>query len=426
MRYRIGEEYERGNKMRKYCKALANLTITLASFLVIIFLLPKALVLFAPFVAGWIIAAIARPMVRFLEEKVKLKRRIGSAFVIVLVIGLVVLLIYLIGAKLVEQVMGLIHDLPSMWAGFSADIKSMGDKLEVILARFPGDFKKTIDNLGTEIGTAMGAFFEKLGTPTIEAAGNFAKQLPTIFIAVIMALLSAYFFVADRAVVNEWFKNHTPASLQMRWHMIYNSLVKSVGGYFKAQCKIEIWMYLLLVIGLGILKVDYFALIALGIAFLDFFPVLGTGTVMVPWAIIKIFNADYITAIWLLVIWGGGQLLRQLIQPKIMGDSMGVPPIPTLILLYVGYKIGGMLGMIFAVPLGLLLYALYQDGAFDTTKNSFLILVAGVNRFRRLNDQDLAGVEEMAARNEEVARELEQRRNVALVAEAEKREKNKK
>lgn len=412
--------------MRKYCKALANLTVTLIIFLAIVFLLPRALVLFAPFVAGWIIAAIARPMVRFLEEKVKLKRRIGSAFVIVLVIGLVVLVLYLVGARLVEQVMGLIHDLPSMWAGFSADIKSMGDKLDVILTRFPGDLQKTINNLSAEIGTYVGDFFEKLGAPTIEAAGNFAKQLPTIFIAVIMALLSAYFFVADRMVVNEWFKKHTPASLQMRWHMIYNSLIKSVGGYFKAQFKIEIWMYLLLVIGLGILKVDYFALIALGIAFLDFFPVLGTGTVMVPWAIIKIFTADYVTAIWLLIIWGGGQLLRQLIQPKIMGDSMGVPPIPTLILLYVGYKIGGMLGMIFAVPLGLLIYALYQDGAFDTTKKSFLILVAGVNRFRRLDEQDLAGVEEMAVRNEELAKELERRKNEAQATETEKKEKNEK
>lgn len=409
--------------MRKYCKALANLTVTLAIFLAIIFLVPKALVLFAPFVAGWIIAAIARPMVRFLEEKVKLKRRIGSAFVIVLVIGLVVLVIYLIGVQLVEQVMGLIHDLPSMWAGFSEDVKSMGEKLEVILAKFPGDLQNTINNLGAEIGTYVGEFLEKMGTPTIEAAGNLAKQLPAIFIAVIMALLSSYFFVADGSLVNEWFKKHTPVSIQLRWHMIYNSLVKSVGGYFKAQFKIEVWMYLLLVIGLGILKVNYFALIALGIAFLDFFPILGTGTVMVPWAIIKIFNADYITAIWLLIIWGGGQLLRQIIQPKIMGDSMGVPPIPTLILLYVGYKIGGMLGMIVAVPLGLLLYALYQDGAFDTTKNSFLILVAGVNRFRTLNDQDMSGVEEMAAHNEKVAKELERRRNEAEVTEKEKNKK---
>ena len=177
--------------------------------------------------------------------------------------------------------------------------------------------------------------------------------------------------------------------------MVKHSLGRSVGGYFKAQLKIEIWMYLLLVIGLSILIVDYVFLIALGIAILDLLPFFGTGTVMVPWAIIKILSADYQMAIGLLIIWGVGQLARQIIQPKIVGDSIGVPPIPTLLLLFFGYKVGGVLGMIIAVPLGLLLYTLYEEGVFDTTKNSILILIAGINRFRKLKPHDLDEVEDM-------------------------------
>lgn len=179
--------------------------------------------------------------------------------------------------------------------------------------------------------------------------------------------------------------------------MIKRSLLKSVGGYFKAQLKIEVWMYLLLVIGLSILKVDYVLLIAFGIAILDLLPFFGTGTVMVPWAIIKILSGDYTVAIGLLIIWGVGQLARQIIQPKIVGDSVGVAPIPTLFLLFIGYKLSGVIGMILAVPLGLLLYSMYEEGAFDTTKNSVLILIAGINRFRRLKPQDLEAVEEMKA-----------------------------
>ena len=99
--------------------------------------------------------------------------------------------------------------------------------------------------------------------------------------------------------------------------------MKSVGGYFKAQLKIEVWMYLLLVVGLSVLRVDYVLLIALGIAFLDLLPFFGTGTVMVPWALIKIFSGDYKMAIGLLIIWGGGQLARQIIQPKIGGRAWG-------------------------------------------------------------------------------------------------------
>lgn len=196
--------------------------------------------------------------------------------------------------------------------------------------------------------------------------------------------------------------------MQLRYRLIRHSLTKSVGGYLKAQLKIEVWMYFLLLIGLGILKVNYFALIALVIAFLDFLPFLGTGTVLIPWAVIKILTADYKTAIGLLVIWGVGQLARQLIQPKIVGDSIGVPPLPTLFLLYVGYKVSGVVGMIVAVPIGLLIYSLYQDGAFETTKNSVLILVAGVNRFRRLDREDMTEVEEMARRNETAAEKLDE------------------
>lgn len=133
-------------------------------------------------------------------------------------------------------------------------------------------------------------------------------------------------------------------------------------------------------------------MIALGIAFLDLLPFFGTGTVMVPWAILKILSADYQMAIGLLIIWGVGQLARQLIQPKIVGDSIGVPPIPTLFLLFLGYKFGGVLGMIVAVPLGLIVYTMYEEGVFDTTKNSVMILVSGINCFRRLQEEDLEGI----------------------------------
>lgn len=392
--------------MKKYCKALANLTIALVILLLVIFLVPRALIFFSPFVVGWIIALIAGPMVRFFEEKVKLKRKAGSAFVIIAVIGLVVLLIYFVGAMLVEQIMGLINSLPEMWAGLETDFAHIGQNFNVIYKRLPMDLKNGIAEFGDKIGSYLGEAFSNISAPTISAVGNFAKQLPAVIIGVIMALLSAYFFVADRGVVTGWLRQYMPASIQSRWLIMKRSLVKAVGGYIKAQLKIEVWMYLLLVIGLSILQVDYVLLIALGIAFLDFFPFFGTGTVMVPWAIIKILSADYQKAIGLLIIWGVGQLARQLIQPKMIGDSVGVPPIPTLFLLYIGYKISGVIGMIVAVPIGLIIYTMYEEGAFDTTKKSILILVAGINKFRRLNQEDLKDVEEMQARERMLAGEL--------------------
>lgn len=392
--------------MRKYCKALVNLAVAAIGLIGVVWIFPRALVFFAPFVAGWVIALIASPLVRFFEEKVKLKRKIGGAFVIVAVIALVVLVIYIICAQLFEQVKGLMESLPEMLEKAENDFSSIAANLNQLLDRLPGGLHLNLDNNVLELDSYIGELLEKFGSPTIEAAGNFAKLLPSIFIGVIMALLSSYFFVAERHHINEWFRKHTPAVVLLRYRMVRSSLVTSVGGYLKAQLKIEVWMYFLLLAGLGILKVNYFGLIALVIAILDFLPFLGTGTVLIPWAVIRILTAEYKTAIGLLVIWGVGQLARQLIQPKIVGDSIGVPPLPTLFLLFIGYKAGGVAGMIVAVPAGLLVYTLYEDGAFDTTKNSILILLAGVNRFRSLKEEDLADVEEMRLKNVQAAGKL--------------------
>ncbi|MCM1541956.1 MAG: sporulation integral membrane protein YtvI [Blautia sp.] len=388
--------------MKKYCKALVNLAIAVAILLAVFFLLPKVIIFFMPFVVGWLIALLASPLVRFFEDKIKLKRKIGSAFVIISVIALVVLLLYFVSSWLIEQVGGLIGALPGMWSGMESDLNDIGHKFGVLFNKFPADIKEGFADAADSIAESLGDFFGKIGTPTIAAAGSFARQLPSMFIGLIMALLSAYFFVAERNTIGDWFRKHTPAVIQMRFRTVRRSLKKSVGGYLKAQLKIEVWMYLLLTIGLGLLKVNYFALIALLIAFMDFLPFFGTGTVLIPWAVIKVLTGDFKMAIWLLVMWGVGQLARQLIQPKIVGDSIGVPPLPTLILLYIGYKIGGIVGMILAVPLGLLIYTMYQEGAFDTTKNSLLILVSGINRFRRLKKEDLADVQAMTVKNEEL------------------------
>lgn len=387
--------------MKTYVKALTNIAIALMILLLVIFAVPRLLVYFIPFVVGWIIALIAGPMVHFFEEKVKIKRKAGSAFVIIVVIGLVVLVLYLAGAKLVEEILGLINSLPAMWAGLEQDFNDIGKNLNIVYKRLPVDIQESITEVTAEIGTYVGDLLGKISSPTITAVGNFAKQLPSVIIGIIMALLSSYLFVAEKNAIIEWFRKTMPSSVQNRYGMLKRSLVKAVGGYFKAQLKIEVWMYLLVFIGLTVLKVNYAFLIALGIAFLDFFPFFGTGTVMIPWAIIKILSSDYQMAIGLLIIWGGGQLARQLIQPKIVGDSIGVAPIPTLFLLYLGYKISGVIGMIVAVPIGLIVYTMYEEGVFNTTRNSFLILVAGINNFRKLRSEDLVLVEEMQKKEAE-------------------------
>ena len=179
--------------MRRYSKALVNLMVAAVIFFCTVWLLPKAFVFFSPFVVGWVIALIAGPLVRFFEEKIKLKRKIGSAFVIIVVIGLVVVLLYGICAQLLDQMLGLVGALPQMWEGMSADLADINSRMKVLLGRFDLDARFDLDDIAQEVGVYVGDFLGKISSPTIEAAGNFARRLPSIFIGVIMALLSAYF-----------------------------------------------------------------------------------------------------------------------------------------------------------------------------------------------------------------------------------------
>lgn len=380
--------------MKKYWKAITNIVIALVCLLLAILLIPRLLVFFAPFVAAWIVAAMAGPLVRFFEEKLKIKRKAGSAFVIVVVLAILIFLIYLGGAKLGREVISFINSIPEMWAGAEEDFRVIGEKLDVLYRRLPVEIQDKLSGIANNLVQSIGDIIGQIGSPTLEAVGNFAKSLPSVLIGVVMGLLSSYFFVAERAEINAWFREHIPENLQRQYMLVKKSMVRAVGGYLKAQLKIEIWMYLLLVIGLSILRVNYAFLIAIGIAFLDILPFFGTGTVLVPWALIKLLSSDYVVAIGLFVLWGVGQLARQLIQPKIVGDSIGVPAIPTLFLLYIGYKLSGVVGMIVAVPIGLILITMYEEGVFDTTKNSIRILVHGVNRFRKLTPEDLTELTE--------------------------------
>lgn len=373
---------------RHYFKILLNIMIPVVSLILLFWVGPKLLVFFWPFVAGYILSVMANPMVNLVSDKCKVKRKPVSVLIIILVLAVIVLIIYGIGHFLVQQISGFVVDLPIIWAAAEGELAKAAGHFKALFNSLPMDLKETLVSVQTSLDDYISAFISEISTPTVNAIGNAAKHIPNAVIGIIMCFLSAYFFTADKDYMGNFIKKSVPDVVLNKWNLIWDSLVKSVGGYFKAQLKIEVWIYVLLYIGLVLAKVEYAAVVALGIAILDFFPVFGTGTVLIPWAIIKLLGGDYLSAIILAALWGVGQLLRQIIQPKIMGDSMGVPPLPTLFLLYIGWKISGVWGMILALPVALIILNLNNAGVFDDAKTALRYLMRDVNVFRKFTSDD--------------------------------------
>lgn len=372
-----------------YIKILCNLAVFAVSLLLVLFVLPKLLIFFMPFVVAWIIAWIASPIVRFVEKHLKLKRKMSMVFVVVVIIGAVTAVLYNGGILVGRMVASFVADLPGLWEGIRTETQGIFQILFGILDKLPGEGSAALESFLSNSGDYVAEAFSNLSAPTISAVGSIASKVPDIIIFTIMCLLATYFFVVEREMIYQKFHTFVPQGLQNIWKLVRRCFVESIGGYFKAQFKIEIWIYLLVFVGLTILKVKYAFIIALGIAVLDLLPVFGTGAVLWPWTLIKVINGDYITAIGLMVIWGIAQLVRQFIQPKYVGDTLGVHPIPTLFLLFAGYKLSGVFGMIIAVPLGILVSTLYKEGVFEATEQSVILLAGRIHKLRQYDKEEL-------------------------------------
>ena len=390
-----------------YLKAFVNILLSCTAVLLCIYVLPKIALFFMPFLIGWIVACLAAPMVRFCEEKLKIKRKAGSAFVIVLTLALVILACYGVIYFIVHQITGFASAVPELWNAAMEEIRAAGVAIQRMMYRFPAELQENINSFFTNLGDYVTEWLSDVKLPAAGTLGNAAKQIPSIIVSIVVTLLSSYFFVADKTNLAAAYEKYCPRMIKYRLRLISTGLKNAIGGYLKAQFKIEVWIYLLLVVGMFILGIPYGALISVGLACLDFLPIFGTGTVMVPWAAIKLLDGDFKVGIGLLITWGVGQLVRQIIQPKIVGDSVGLPALPTLFLIYVGYRLGGFGGMIIALPVGILLVQLYQEGMFDTTVKSFQILFAGINRFRKIRDEDMLIVHEY---QREVKEELDSKK----------------
>ena len=379
---------------RENLKLIVNILISLVILLLCIFVVPKLVLFFMPFVIGWVISCIANPLVVFLERKLKIKRKAGTVVVIVCVIAAVSGIGYGLGIVLWRQVSGFVEEIPVMWEAVKHDFDNLGMWINQYIGVRAPKFADALNNLGNSIGEMISDLPKSLNLSTFEGMGSMVGNIASVIISIIMCMLSAYFFIADREWITTFVNKILPENITRKYDVFSSSLKQAVGGYFKAQFRIEIWMYVLLMVGLTVLNVRYSLLIALLMAFLDFLRFFGTGIVLVPWAVVTVIGGNYIRALGFLVIWGAGQLFRQLIQPKIMGESIGMEPIPTLFLLFIGYRIAGVGGMLIAVPLGIIVVNMNEAGFFDTPKYSIKMLVHNINDFRRLDEDMIKKLED--------------------------------
>ena len=374
---------EMSEESGRILKILLNILIPAAGILLVCLLGPWLLKFFMPFVIGWIIAMIANPLVRFLEKHMKIVRRHSSVVIVVLVLALVIGVLYLVCSRLFWETAGLIRDLPGMVESLKEELADAASSLSRFVNVLPQSVRDWLTRLNDNLDSAVGQLLQSIASPTMTAAGNVARAVPGALVYAIVTILSSYFFIVERDQILSAMRRFIPAPVWEYFEFLKNDMLKLLGGYFLAQFRIMFVVAVILAIGFLILGVNYSVIWAVLIALLDFLPLFGTGTALFPWAVVKLLSGEWPFAAGLVFLYILTQVVRQIIQPKIVGDSLGVPPLATLFLLYLGFKVRGISGMILAVPLGIIAVNLYEYGVFDSLVENVKLLAEEINRFRK-------------------------------------------
>lgn len=331
----------------------------------------KLSIFYMPFLIAFIISLIIEPLIKYIMKKTKLTRR-TSAIIIFIIVSIIILgaLAWII-ITLFSEASGLLQKLNDYADKFSIQI-------ERFLEQFNFDKIKFSDEISNIIQESSGDFIVTISNwirNALNSLINFITKIPEIAICVGITILALYFICVDKIYILDQIEYHLPKAWVKRLSTHIKDLIQTLGGYLKAEATLILISFIISLIGLYILSflkfnVQYPLLMALFIGFVDALPILGSGTVMIPWAVISSLNGDLSLGIAIITLYIIMSVVRQFLEPKLVSKNIGVHPIFTLIAMYTGFKITGIVGLLLG-PIALIIIKnifanLIDKGVFKT------------------------------------------------------------
>ena len=325
---------------------------------------PPLLSLFAPFLCALIAAALLNPLVKRLQRLLGWNRNVLSALVLIVLFGAIGGAVGLLGYAAVGQLVSLVQN----WSGLLDNLQSTLDQVEALLSNLlalvPPQVTELMETVVNSLMEWLSVAVPDLLAAAGRLAGEKAMRLPSFVIALVIFVMATYLLTADFPYLRTRMVQHVDEGLLRFLVQVKVISLGAFGGYLKAELLLSVGVFFILLVGFFLIHQPYGLLLALGLAIMDFIPIIGAGTVMVPWAVIALFMGDFQTAVELMVIWGIIALFRRVMEPKFVGDQTGLSPILSLMSIYVGMKLGGVLGMILGPTILLICLNLAAMGIF--------------------------------------------------------------
>ena len=309
------------------------------------FLTYKLSIFYIPFIIAYLISLIVEPCIKWINKKTHISRKVSSIIVLATIFLFLIGIIIWGGIKLVSETTNLLGGLNTYL-----------DKM----LKFINDIKENLTNFN--LSKDVINIFEKSTTDFINSIGNYIKNLltatlkyitslPNILINIIITILATYFITSDKFYILDRMEHHLSKKMVGKIVMHAKQITSSLGKYLKAEITLSIITFIVVLTGLNIfyllgMEVEYPILMAILIGFVDALPILGAGGIMVPWAIILLLNKNTALSVSIFGLYIFTLVEKQLLEPKLVSNNIGIHPIFTLIAMYTCFRLIGVIGLL--------------------------------------------------------------------------------
>ncbi|ANS73747.1 permease [Paenibacillus yonginensis] len=330
-----------------------------------------------PFLIAWLIAYAMKPFVRFLQRKAKMPRWLAVTSGLMVYFGGAVLVLSAAVTRMVKEIIHLtesfdtyvdqIRDIFIRWSN-SEGIQNIVYEINKFIQDNP-KYEDTINKNINKTTDTISAAVTQFVSDFLNGIVGVLTSLPHFLLILIVTVLATFFIEKNWEKHTMTLAGWVPAPLRKTTGEIWSSLKKAFFGYLRSLFIMVSITAFIVLIGLLILGVDSAFTLAILIGLVDLLPYLGVGTVMVPWIVYHFAAGDMQLGIGLLILYGVITIARHLIEPKVLATSVGLDPLPTLVGMFVGLKLFGVLGLIIGPVAFVVISAVYKTGVFGELRN---------------------------------------------------------
>lgn len=315
--------------------------------------LKYALPLFMPFLLAFLIAFILKPLIRRIADKTPLSRSLTAVLLLILFYAIVGTLLVLLSVRIIVTVGGWFGDLPRLYReSIEPVITSIGASLDHLFVGMDPALAAFFDTASQSISNAVSTVISAISSGALNMATRVAGQVPWVLAATLITIISSFFFVVDYQRISTFIVRQMSPHIRRLVFVIKDYVVNVLFRFARAYLILITLTFVEVSIGLLILRVENAFLIAFITAIVDILPVLGTGTIMIPWALYALFSGNYFLGIGLAVLYVTITVIRQFLEPRVVGRQIGLYPLLTLISMFIGLQLFGFWGM-FGLPVAL-------------------------------------------------------------------------